>query len=61
MEYFSCISNLFDPLKKSKIINDEKLTKNTILKLLNELFSVSDKQNEKVVEQFAQHYDIKRE
>ena len=53
--------NLFDPLKKSKIINDEKLTKNTILKLLNELFSVSDKQNEKVEEQFAQDYDIKRE
>ena len=53
--------NLFDPLKKSNLINDEKLTKNTIVKQLNELFSMSDEQNEKVVEQFAQDYDNKRE
>ena len=53
--------NLFDSLKKSKIFNDEKVTKNIIVKLLDELFSMSDEQNEKVVEQFAQDYDNKRE
>ena len=53
--------NLFDLLKKSKIINDEKLTKNTIVKQLDELFSMSDEQNEKVVEQLAQDYGNKRE
>ena len=34
---------LFDQLKKHKIINDSKLTKSTILTLLNEIFSTSDK------------------
>ena len=34
---------LFDPLKKSRIINNNKLTKNTILTLLNKIFSTSDK------------------
>ena len=53
--------NLFDPLKKSKTINDEKLTKNIIVKQLDEFFSMFDEQNEKVVEQFAQDYDNKRE
>ena len=34
---------LFDPLKESRIINNNKLTKNTILTLLNKIFSTSDK------------------
>ena len=34
---------LFDALKKSRIINNNKLTKNTILTLLNKIFSTSDK------------------
>ena len=34
---------LFDPLKKSRIINNNKLTKNTILTLLNKIFSTSGK------------------
>ena len=34
---------LFDPLKKSRIINNNKLTKNTILTLLNKIFLTSDK------------------
>ena len=37
--------NLFHPPKKSKIINHSKLTKNTILTLLNKIFSTSDKEN----------------
>ena len=52
--------NLFDPLKKSKMINDNKLTKNTILTLLIEIFSTSDKENEQVIEQFAKEYEITR-
>ena len=52
--------NLFDPLKKSKMINDNKLTKNTILTLLIEIFSTSDKENEQVIEQFAKEYEIRR-
>ena len=39
--------NLSDPLKKSKIINDDKLTKNTILTLFNKIFSTSDKKMNK--------------
>ena len=37
--------NLFDPLKKSKIIKENKLMKNTILALLNKIFLISDKEN----------------
>ena len=53
--------NLFDPLKKSEIINDDKLTKSTIFKLLDELFSTSDKKNEQIIEQFAKEYKIRRQ
>ena len=52
--------NLFDPLKKSKMINDNNLTKNTILTLLIEIFLTSDKENEQVIEQFAKEYEIRR-
>ena len=45
--------NLFNPLKKNKKINDNKLTKNTVLILLNELFPTSDEENEQMTEQFA--------
>ena len=53
--------NLFHPLKKGKTINDKKLTKNTILTLLNKIFSTSDKENKQVIEQFAKEYEIRRE
>ena len=52
--------NLLGPLKKSTIINYDKLTKTTILTLLNEIFSTSDKENEQVKEQFAKEYEIRR-
>ena len=57
---FYFYKNLFDPLKKSKMINDNKLTKNTILTLLIEIFSTSDKENKQVIEQFAKEYEIRR-
>ena len=53
--------NLFEPIKKSKIINDNKLAINTVLTLLNEIFSTSDKENEQVIEQFAKEYEIRIE
>ena len=54
--------NLFDPLAKTKnqIINDKKLTRNTISKLLNELFLLDREENEIMVEKFAEQYDITR-
>ena len=42
------------------MINDNKLTKNTILTLLIKIFSTSDKENEQVIEQFAKEYEIRR-
>ena len=44
--------NHFDPLKKNKKINDNKLTKNTALILLNKLFPTFDEENEQMIEQF---------
>ena len=54
--------NLFDPLAKTKsqIINDKKLTRNTISKLLNEPFLLDREENESMVEKFAEQYDITR-
>ena len=55
--YFSFTSTkAFATHSKSKIINDNKLTKNTILTLLNETFLTSDKENEQMIEQFAKEY-----
>ena len=42
------------------MINDNKLTKNTILTLLIKIFSTSDKENKQVIEQFAKEYEIRR-
>ena len=52
--------NRFDPLKKSKTINDNKLIKNLILTLLNKIFSTSEKENEQMIEQFAKEYGNRR-
>ena len=62
MGYFQLYfyKNLLDPLKKNKIVNDNKFTKNTILTLLNEIFSTSDKKNEQMIEQFAKEYEIRK-
>ena len=38
--------NLFNPDKNSKIQNETKLKKSTVETLLNELFSLDDKENE---------------
>ena len=63
MEYFNftSIKTFQTTPKKSKIINDKKLTKNTISTLLNEIFSTPDNKNEQAIEQFAKEYEIRRE
>ena len=50
--------NLFNPFSDSSIIKHKVLTKHTIENLLNEIFSLNQEQNEKVIEQFAQQNNI---
>ena len=52
--------NLFVPYENSSIVEDEKLTKKTIEKILNEIFSLNRETNEKIIENFAKEKDIKR-
>ena len=52
--------NLFMPFENSSIINDKKLSKSTIEKLLNEIFSLDRSMNEESVEKFAQEKNIER-
>ena len=51
--------SLFNPFSDSSIIKDKVLTKHTIEKLLNEIFSLNQEQNEKVINQFAQQNNIR--
>ena len=51
--------NLFNPFSDSSIIKDKVLTKHTIEKLLNEIFSLNQEQNEKVITQFALENNIR--
>ena len=55
--YFYC--NLFNPFSDSCIIKDKVRTKHTIEKLLNEIFSLNQEQNEKVITQFALENNIR--
>ena len=52
--------NLFTPIEGSSIINDKTLSKSTLKKLLNEIFSLDRDNNEKKIEQFAEEYEIRR-
>ena len=52
--------NLFMALENSSIIKDTKLSKKTIEKLSNEIFSLNRDENQKEVEKFAEEKDIKR-
>ena len=58
--YFSYIftRTLFDPQAKSQILNDKKLRRDAISKLLNEIFSLDREENESMVQKFAKEYDI---
>ena len=49
--------NLFNPDEKSRIQGETKLNKKTVEMLLNELFSLDDKENEIKMEEFAELSD----
>ena len=51
--------NLFNPDKNSKIQNKNKLKKNTVEMLLNELYSLDDKENEIKMEEYADKIGVK--
>ena len=51
--------NLFNPLKTSSIIENSSLGRNTIEKLLNEIFSLNQDTNERTVSEFALEYNIR--
>ena len=52
--------NLFTPLENSSIVNDKKLSKSTLEKLLNEIFYIDRDKNESLVKQFAEEKEIAR-
>ena len=51
--------NLFNPFANSSIIKDSVISKHTIQKLLNEIFTLNQEQNEKVITQFALENNIR--
>ena len=51
--------NLFNPDKNSKIQNENKLKKSTVEMLLNELYSLDDKENKIKMEEYADEIDVK--
>ena len=53
--------NLFVLYENSSIVEDKKLTKRTVEKILNEIFSLDRDLNEKIIESFAKEKNIKRE
>ena len=50
--------NLFDPNKKSKIINHENLKKRTIEVIFNETFSTDVNENEYLIKKFKDEYNL---
>ena len=52
--------NLFALLENSSIVNNKKLLKSTLEKLLNEIFCLDRGKNESLVEQFAEEKEIAR-
>ena len=51
--------NLFAPFFESLIVNDEKLMKNTVQKLLNEIFELDKVVNKNKMEMFIRENDMK--
>ena len=53
--------NLFIPFEDSSVLKDVKLSKRTVEKLLNEIFSLDRDRNEEQIEKFAKEKNIKRQ
>ena len=60
VEVFSYIfyKNLFDPYERSKILNCQSLTKNTLQITTNEIFSTDLDENEYLIKKFNKEYDL---
>ena len=52
--------NLFTPLENRSIVNDKKLSKSTLEKLLNEIFYLDREKNKSLLQQFAEEKHIAR-
>ena len=50
--------NLFDPNEKSKILSHRTLNKNTLQTLMNEIFSTDIKENEYIIKNFKEKYNL---
>ena len=50
--------DIFDPEEKSKLINYKTLNKRTIEAILNEIFTTGVNENEQVIENFKEEYDL---
>ena len=50
--------NLFDPYERSKILNHQRLTKNTLQITINEIFSTDVDENEYLIKKFNEEYDL---
>lgn len=50
--------NLFNSIKTSKIQGETKLNKKTVETLLNEIFSMDDKENKIKMEEYANHLGV---
>ena len=50
--------NLFDPEEKSKILHHQKLTKNTLETLINEIFFPNIDENQYLIENFEEEHNL---
>ena len=50
--------NLFDPDERSKILDHQKLIKNTLETIINEIFSTDINENEYLVKNFKEEYNL---
>ena len=50
--------NLFDPDHQSKILNHQKLTKNTLETRMNEIFSTDADENEYRIKKFKEEFNL---
>ena len=50
--------NLFDPDEQSKIVQHQKLTKNTLETLLNEIFFLDIEENQYLIKKFEEEYHL---
>ena len=50
--------NLFDPDERSKILDHQKLIKNTLETIINEIFSTDISENEYLVKNFKDEYNL---